>query len=179
MHSFLRKGVILKYLEQFVIPFSGLKEGEHLFDFEIEPAFFDFFEDSEISSGKFKLAFQLIKKQTLIELVFDLRGDVTLDCHRCNDPVVIPIDTVEKVYLKFGDEEYTESDNIVILSPNEYEINISDLIYEFISLKIPMKIVHNENQCNEEVIRRLEEYSFNEEKEDEIDPRWNDLKGLK
>ncbi len=36
----------------FTIPVSGLKEGHHVFEFEINNEFFDKFEESEIKEGE-------------------------------------------------------------------------------------------------------------------------------
>ena len=42
----------MNYLSQYTIPFSGLKEGKHLFDFSADHRFFAGFEESEIEKWR-------------------------------------------------------------------------------------------------------------------------------
>ena len=46
----------------FTIPISGLKEGQHYFDFEIDKEFFEQFEESEVKEGKLTAVVEADKK---------------------------------------------------------------------------------------------------------------------
>jgi hypothetical protein len=51
---------------EFIIPFVGLKQGKHVFEFDITDAFFETFEYSIIQKGKVHIEFTLDKKETMI-----------------------------------------------------------------------------------------------------------------
>ena len=73
----------MNYLSQYTIPFSGLKEGEHLFDFIADDRFFAGFEESEITKGSVAVQVKLEKRSTYLRLSFALKGEVELICDRC------------------------------------------------------------------------------------------------
>ncbi|MDZ7742668.1 MAG: DUF177 domain-containing protein [Bacteroidota bacterium] len=91
-----------------------------------------------------------------------------------------PLQTRQNIYIKFGDEEYEETDEVYVISQREYEIDVSQFIYEFINLSLPYRKIHplDENgneQCDPEVLQKLEDYK----RESSTDPRWDALKKLK
>ena len=66
----------------------------------------------------------------------------------------------------------------------EFEIDIRENILELITVSLPNRVVHDEGDCNQEMISILEEYILVSENEsekkeqlddDEIDPRWSVL----
>ena len=77
------------------------------------------------------------------------------------------------------------SDEIIILPHEENELNIAQLIYEFIVVSMPLRSVHEDpEECDPEMISKLEEFSSDNHSQDielkeEIDPRWEALKKLK
>ena len=168
---------------EYVIPFSGLKEARHSFEFEIDKEFFENIPDSLVDDGNVKVDFVLEKRSSMLILEFEIQGLLTSPCDRCNEPVEIEVEASEKLYVKFTDESMEDTDEIIILSESDYEIDIAPYIYEFIVLAAPSRRVHEEGECDEEYLNKLEEYSHLEidesEEEEEIDPRWAKLKNLK
>ena len=53
----------------YALPISGLKEGRHYFDFEINKEFFEQFEESEVKEGNLKAVIEAEKRSTHIDLV--------------------------------------------------------------------------------------------------------------
>ena len=86
----------------------------------------------------------------------------------------------KKLIVKFGNETYEETDEILIIPETDYQIDLYHYVYEYINLLLPVKKVHPEDSngnstCNAEVIKKLEEL----ENQNPTDPRWNELKKLK
>jgi uncharacterized protein len=167
---------------QYVIPFKGLGNELHHFDFKINDLFFEGFEESEIQKGNIEIHVSLNKKPHILEFEFDIKGIVKLICDRCLDELDYSIDYQTKLYVRFGQESCEQTDELYILADYESEIDLSQFIYEYIHLSLPYKRVHSINKkgkptCNIEMIKRLDALSTEEEKED-IDPRWNDLKNI-
>jgi uncharacterized protein len=177
----------LKPLKQFSIPFTGLKIGKHLFDFEVDNSFFDAFEYALVKKGNLKVVVELDKQETMLILHFSIDGTIVLDCDKCLAEFEAPISLQERQIVKFA-EDNLESDDleIIILSKKESEIDVSELIYEFITVAVPYIKVCEENgtgvKCDQEMIARLESLavgSKEEEEEQNDDPRWAALKKLK
>jgi uncharacterized protein len=178
----LEKFYEVKSNRQFVIPFKGLKTGKYDFVFDIDDKFFDNFEESEITKGKVHVEVNLDKKTSMLELYFDLTGKVTVTCDRCLEEFEMPLAYETELYVKFGDESEEQSDEIIVLSHNEFELDIAQYIYEFVHLSLPYKRIHPDDKkgnstCNKEMLKKLEEY-VTRENENNTDPRWDDLKNL-
>ena len=88
------------------------------------------------------------------------------------------IHTQEKLIVKFGTENYQETEEILVLADSEYELNVASNIYEFIMVNMPQKRVHDEGLCNQAVIDELEKIEYKEKEDKDIDPRWSGLKNI-
>jgi uncharacterized protein len=165
---------------QFVIPFKGLKVGQHEFVSDVDDAFFESFEGSEVTKGDVHVEIILIKRENLLEFDFSLTGNVNIICDRCLDEFSLPIEYETKLFVKFGENFEEQTDEIIILSFAEHEIDLSQYIYEFICLSLPYRRVHPDDEngnstCNKEMISKLNQYIVNESDQD-TDPRWDNLK---
>lgn len=172
--------VEMKYLEQFVIPFVGLNIGSHDYHFEIDEQFFGNFELSEIERGKVSVKVNLLKEERMLTFLFDIEGYVELTCDRCLNTYKQPVKGNEHLFVKFGDEPREESDDVIIISSNDYQVNISQFIYEFIVLLLPIKHVHDDSasensSCNSSIIDKLNE--LNSKRSD--NSQWDALKEIK
>ena len=174
----------LKFGNQYIIQFKGLKEGKHPFSFDITKPFFEEYQVLEVVDGRISVEVVLNKKSQHMELDIRIDGFVNVQCDRCLDYFDLPIDYEEKIYVKFSDQPLNNIDNIIELHPNEYELNLKQYLFESIGLSIPYKKVHPENKngkagCNKEMISKLEALrSSGEQHNDDIDPRWDKLKNI-
>lgn len=176
------KEVMDKVLKDFLIRFGSLKQGVHEFSFEVTNAFFDCFEYSEVKKGSLNVDVSLDKQSTLLILHFSIEGSVELSCDRCNKLYEQPLLANERLIVKFGDETYDSTEEILVLPHAEYEMNISNFVYEFIILNLPVQRLHPDGECDETIVGYIEEGEFEEdtqEQEEPIDPRWEALKELK
>lgn len=167
---------------QYVIPFKGLKNELHHFDFKVNDEFFESFENSEIQRGELNVLVSLNKKSHILEFDFVIKGKVHLICDRCLDEFEMNIDNQSILFVKFGPVSYDETDELYVLAEHESEIDLSQFIYEYIHLSLPYKRVHPMDKkgrptCNKEMLKYLETFSIDEEKFED-DPRWNDLRNI-
>lgn len=167
-------------MKEFIIPFIGLKTGEHVFDYKIGTSFLKNFNNSEIKGIELSVEVKMIKNNNLLEFNFQLNGSVLVECDICLDDVRLPIDYHSYLIAKRENVEDVE-DDIVYLKPDESEIDISQFIYESIVFSLPLKRVHpdkrGKNKCNPEMIKKLKSHLV-DNVEETPDPRWNDLKNL-
>ena len=179
--------VRMKKLNEFLIPFTGLKLGKHQFEYQINKAFFESFDYDEFESANIKVSVVFDKKNTMLELNFKHKGTIHVPCDLTNEMFDFPIKGKLKVIVQFGEEYNDDNDELLILPHGEHEINISQIIYEMIALSIPFRKVHpgvKDGTLDSEALRKLNELRVEEIKEenknteDNIDPRWDKLKQL-
>lgn len=190
MHPPYPKGTALetddemRNLKEFTIPFVGLKQGKHGFEYSIDNKFFEHFEYDEFNSSDLKIDLILDKKSTMMELTFKASGTVNIYCDLTNEPYDQPIDSDLFLVVKFGQEYNDDNEDLLILPHGEFEVNVQQYIYELIVLAVPSKRVHPgviDGSLRSEVLEKLEELSPKEKEvieEEDIDPRWNKLKNL-
>lgn len=162
----------------FKIPFVGLKLGNHDFEFDVDDSFFEAFPYSLIEKGTLKVWLKLEKKQTMLLASFYVNGTVELVCSRCNELMNEEIDGELAIIYKFG---YDSSDyeNLIVISPDSYEIDVKQPIYELITILLPLRSIHQEGKCNKDMMKLIEKFEAKQKKpSDNIDPRWSALKNL-
>jgi uncharacterized metal-binding protein YceD (DUF177 family) len=184
-----------KFLREFDIQFSSLKDGSHDFKFELTKSFFDAFDFTELIQANVDAFVTLDKRTTMLIFKFDFSGSLIAPCDRCFDPYEFNIEHSDQLIVKFSDTEDYDGE-IVVIPEAEYKFNIAQYLYEFSRLAIPLKLAHDTNECNTEVLENLigeaddfsdSDYELDDTDEQpnqdssnqEIDPRWASLKNLK
>ncbi len=179
------------------ISFIGLKNGEHTFEYQIDSDFFKNYDYDDFNRIEANISVLLNKKATLLEVNFKAKGVVNVPCDVTNEDFDLPIENEFNLVVKFGEEFNDDHDEILILPMNEYEIKLSQYIYELVVLSIPVKRVSPEAAENEDFDEEEfdflfgdDEYEDNEMEESQeeettsdsdkadIDPRWEKLKKL-
>jgi uncharacterized metal-binding protein YceD (DUF177 family) len=176
----------MKLNNEFLIPYAGLKLGKHPFTFEINKAFFENFEFDDFESCNIEVSLVFEKKSTFLELTFKHKGTVNVPCDVTNEPFDLPIRGELKLVVKFGDEFNNENEELLILPHGEYQIDVSQYIYEMIVLSVPSKRIHpgvKDGTMQSDVLQKLESLSSNintqiKESDENTDPRWDSLKKL-
>ena len=172
----------MKHLKEFSIQFVGLKEGKHLFEYEIDNTFFEAFNYDEFESTSIKVTLDFIKKSTLLELTFTAEGFVEVPCDKTNELYKQKVQSVLPLVVNFGPEFNDENEEILILPHEAYEFSAAQFIYEMIVLAVPNKRVHPkvlDGTMESEALNKLQELEIKEVKTvEETDPRWDKLKNL-
>ncbi len=174
----------MKGLMDFQIDIFSLSYKQHEFELEIHDELFSQFEHSIVEKGDGQCHLTLDKTETMMTLSFQLRASVELICDRSLDRFDYPIEIDEKVIIKFGEENYSLSEEVLVIRQDTPSINVGELIYEFISLAVPLKKLHPRfaDDPEEDDQPEMIYTSHSEEEEDEkqeTDPRWEALKKLK
>lgn len=164
---------------EYQIPISGLSLGKHDFRYEIDSDFFADFEYSEVREGSIEVCLTIDRRETMMDLHFDIRGWVLLPCDRCADEFQQTIENGYDFFVKLGTEYVEESDDVVVLPAEQPSFGVKTLIYEFIILSLPIHRLHPDGECNPEVLKFLSEQTEVEDEKEDTDPRWQALKGLK
>ena len=125
----------------------GLKIGKHLFEYEVNDSFFEDLDYSLVQKGKLHVRLELEKKETMLIAHFWVEGTVESECDRCTAPLELEIQGDCRLIYKFGHGE-SDDENLVIMDPDEYQINVKMPIYDLITLYVPSRKIHPEGQCD-------------------------------
>ncbi|MFO7977207.1 MAG: DUF177 domain-containing protein [Bacteroidales bacterium] len=171
-------------LKQYNIGFVGLSEGTHTFSYELADDFFACFEGSEVSHGKVHLDVILEKSSTMLTFNFHFHGEVEVICDRCAQPFMLPVDSDKRLFVKFGEAFSEPTDEVVIIPHTESHFDLSQYVYEFLHLSLPVRRVHPDDEsgkmgCDPEQIKKLEEYTKKKTNGDGDHSQWDVLKSLK
>lgn len=162
------------------IVIAGLKDGHHAFVFDLHDAFFMAANDDELEGGGVRMNVDLEKHPTTIVVDMHAKGEVRLHCDHCNGLMSFPVDgRQQQIFHLIGTDHFEgdEDDEVVGLSPEATEINLTHYFYECIRLALPIRRVHPEGGCDPEVEDALKGGSITTEPVP--DPRWAALGALK
>lgn len=167
--------------ESLKIDLKGLKEEETSLEFDLDNSFFEALDGAEVKKGSLHVSVSIRKATGFFELILHTSGTVIIPCDRCLDDMDQPVEADNRIVVKLG-SEYSEEDEIVVVSEDEGILDLSWFIYEFIVLAIPIRHVHASGKCNPAMTQALEELSADRssdvESNQNIDPRWDKLRAL-
>jgi uncharacterized protein len=159
------------------IPFLGLKEGKHNFEFTISKEFFEQYEYDFVENVTLNASVELQKMSTMMIMDFSLDAQYITQCDQCGEDFDAICSSDNRLYVKFGEGESTD-ENILLLDQSEYEIDVAELLYEFFVTSVPAKHSHDEGDCNEEILEKLSKLRV-QDTEEKSNPIWDKLKELK
>ncbi|MCU0435583.1 MAG: DUF177 domain-containing protein [Bacteroidia bacterium] len=178
----------MKALKEFEIPFSGLKDGNHSYTFELDRSFFEAFPYGETENGKVDAQLELFKRPDMLTLDFTLKGEVELICDRCGELYSQPVYGKRQLVVNLNADSYNDEDDLITLPASAHSIDTAHWFYEFVMLLLPAKRVHPNNAngtsgCDPEMLARINQLAAPEtppqSDDDDTDPRWDALKNLK
>jgi uncharacterized metal-binding protein YceD (DUF177 family) len=177
----------MNFRRDFEIAFVGLKPGVHFYEYEVDNKFFSHYEAQEFSNCKATIKLELDKKTGFMLLKFDIDGMVDVTCDRCGNPLPLKLWDEFKVMVKLVDNpdemnEQEEDPDVYYISRNESHLHLTDWIYEFINLSIPLQKMCPPDeaggpQCNKEVLAKLAKIEI--EGKNGSNPLWKGLDQFK
>ncbi len=165
----------MRAIQEHTIHIQGLKDRVHHFRFDLDKEFFDSSDNEEFIDGKLVAEVEFDKKSSMMVAVVDLNGHVEINCDRCNNPMKYPVNGHLRQIFKVTEREKYSDEEVTAISPQAYELNLTASIYECLVLSLPARKVHEEEDCDPEVIAKLKNQT---EQTETGDPRWNALRGL-
>lgn len=188
---------IMGKFTEFKVPLKMLTKGEHTYTYHLDKVFFKNMESTDVRDADLEVTLKVVYTGELYNLDFKVEGTVTTLCDRCLDDLVLPIDTDYAISVKYGDDYNDDSDTLMEIPYSDNDLNVAYMIYDTVSLAIPIKHVHPLGKCNRAMTTMLKKHratgidgdDMADEMMDEIesgsfddntpsDPRWDALKGL-
>jgi len=151
----------------FEIAFVGLRQGIHEFSYELDDSFFKEKGAEDFTNGLANVKLSLDKNIGFMILKFEVGGKAIVTCDRCGNPLQMDLWDEFKMLVKLVDNpdemnKLEEDPDVFYVSRTESHIDVSDWIYEFVMLSVPMQRMCSTEeiggpQCNIEVLQKLKE----------------------
>lgn len=142
--------------QDYVIRLAELRNGSNEYSFRIGKAFFDYFECGMVNGADLSATVVLEKSGTCIRLRCAVSGNVVVPCDRCLDDLTLPVDFAVDYTVKFikgAEEEW--GDDFIILPSEETELDMKQMIYDYVIIGLPVQKVHDIKDCNPDVVSRI------------------------
>lgn len=159
--------------EDFIVPLNGLAEGRTDFSVHAGKEFFEAFGNSEIIDADVDIEVSVEKSGRYTGLDLVLSGTLTVPCDRCLEDLVLPVEAAPRFSVKFGEAPESEDAlkegerEIIFLPESDSDLDLSQIIYDFSCISLPVKRVHPDGLCNPETVRFLNSKTQEPQKEDE------------
>ena len=175
--------------DAFIIPLNGLKQGRTRFSWKAGAEFFRNFDNKDIKDAEILVDVEVEKSGTYLGIDAVVSGNLTVACDRCGADVSLPVRSRISQSIKFGTEPVS-GEEIVVSEEDEREtvylpedggeLDMSQTVYDFACLALPMKKVHPDGECDPVALRFLsgEDFVPEERNEDKAESPFAVLKGL-
>ena len=155
----------MSHRREYEIAFVGLTPGEHYFSYEINDKFFEDFQQQDFANCQATVKLKLDKKPGFMLCKFDVDGKIEVVCDRCGNNLQLQLWDEFNIVIKMVENpdemnDREEDPDIYYISRGESHLDVTDWIYEFINLSVPMQKMCKEDevggpQCNVEVLEKL------------------------
>ena len=98
-----------------MIKFSGLKDGVHLFNYELGNKFFKNFDYYDFNDAKLFAKLELEKQPTLLNLKFSFHGEIEVQCDVSMENFNLELKTEHAVVVKYKDDIISTDDKVIFL----------------------------------------------------------------
>lgn len=143
----------------FLIPLNGLATGETVFRWTVGKGFFDGFGNSEILGAALEVEAHVWKHGQEISIDCIIDGDITVACDRCLADLSLPVHSEAGFSIGYGGSDDTDMSEdgreMICVEKTDPELDLSQAIYDYACLALPLQRVHAEGECDPEVLYRM------------------------
>ncbi|MBO4585379.1 MAG: DUF177 domain-containing protein [Bacteroidales bacterium] len=169
-------------MKEIIIPLDDWAAGERNFRYTADSEFFQAFGNTEILDAAVGVEVRVVKQSSRrVEADLHLTGTITVACDRCLEPLALPVDEAESLSFRADvpeDADLSEEGTEVLpLTSTPGGLDLSQVVYDYVCLALPLQRVHPEGGCNPDTVRFLNQ---NGRKDEEAAPSspFAALKGL-
>ena len=136
-----------------IIELSKLEIGDYSFDYELDSAYFQSVEKSEVLSGHVQAKAELALRERDFDLRIKVGGTVQVTCDRCLDPMDVAVDAEDDMEMDEGTEM----------------LDLEWLAYELVIVNLPLVHSHQPGGCNPQMDALLQDHLCTMPEADDID----------
>lgn len=126
-------------LQPFVVRLIGLAVGTSRMEWSAGREFFERFGNSEILEAGLRVTATLRNHGLTLDVSCEIEGSVTVACDRCLEDLQLPVETS-------FEETFT---------PDSDELDLSQDVYDYVCISLPLRRVHPDGECNGETTKYL------------------------
>lgn len=144
--------------QEFLIPLNGLAPGKTIFRWKADRMFFEGFGNAGILDADLVAEAVVEKAGRKTDVDCSVSGTVTVQCDRCMDDLVLPVDTGISLAVRYGQEtgeDEADGRETVHVQAGEHVIDMRQVIYDYVCLSLPMQKFHEEGGCNPDALAVL------------------------
>ena len=141
-----------------LVDLNGLTSGERLWSGALDGKFFVSFGNTEILDADVSVEVKARKTEAKVLVDVLMKGSLTVTCDRCLEDLQIPVES--EAYLEVRHEGQTETApeddrELMFLGVEETELDLTQVVYDYLCLSLPIQRHHEEGKCNREVLKYL------------------------
>ena len=136
-----------------IIELSKLEIGNYSFDYELDSAYFQSVEKSEVLSGNVQAKAELALRARDFDLRIKVGGVVQVTCDRCLDPMDVAVDAEDDMEMDEGTEM----------------LDLEWLAYELVIVNLPLVHSHQPGGCNPQMDALLQDHLCTTPEDEDID----------
>lgn len=136
-----------------IIELSKLEIGDYSFDYELDSAYFQSVEKSEVLSGHVQAKAELALREHDFDLRIKVGGTVQVTCDRCLDPMDLAVDAEDDMEMDEGTEM----------------LDLEWLAYELVIVNLPLVHSHQPGGCNPQMDALLQDHLCTMPEDEDID----------
>ena len=136
-----------------IIELSKLEIGNYSFDYELDSAYFQSVEKSEVLSGNVQAKAELALREQDFDLRIKVSGVVQVTCDRCLDPMDVAVDAEDDMEMDEGTRM----------------LDLEWLAYELVIVNLPLVHSHQPGGCNPMMDALLQDHLCTMPEDEDID----------
>jgi len=178
----------MKNSRVFEIAWQGLKLGEHELIFDLDDKFLMWkYPETEYKQLNVQIKVTFDKQVNFFMFHFNIAGSLIVPCDRCGEEFELSLWDEFDLLVKLNDvedeDQIEEEADVVFISRSETVLDISDWLYEFLMLSIPLQKIHPQDAkgndtCNPDVLAFLKQSAEALEQENK-NTIWKGLDSIK
>ena len=146
--------------ESFIYPLNGLKAGRSTEKLHAGEEFFQSFGSTEILDADLSVDVSIEQSGDFIGVDLDIKGWVEVICDRCLGRLRLPVETSPSLSVKFGEQDDADDlregeREIVILPESDTDLDLSQVVYDYVCISLPLKRVHASGGCDPDTVKYL------------------------
>lgn len=145
--------------EPLIIALNGFTTGRREYRWNVGKEFFKNFENEEILDADIDVVAYVEKSGNYIGVDCEVCGKVTVQCDRCLADLEMEVSPEIRLSVKYGQEAGSDDSNpereVIVVPMTDTELDLSQIVYDYVCLDLPMTRVHPEGECDETVAGRL------------------------
>lgn len=142
-------------IEEYTIPFRGLKSGIYEYGFRLGKPLFEAFGSTEIKDGECAARVRMERRENGLSFDVVISGSVVVECDRCLEDCSVGIDFEGSIEAKFSEEARDYDGEVLWLMPGQSDVDLAQYLYESVVLSLPYQRVHPEGQCDPAMMERF------------------------